>query len=120
MVSQSGDGWEAEVLRARDERLAKLRGQEALVQEVSAILFAADPIGINDEENTDEYDPEAQSIVLRLPTVTSVLDLQVVCHEEFTRWFSADQAGPLERYASIARDIWAAAARAGEGGLGRV
>ena len=28
-------------------------------------------------------------------------------HEEFCRWFDADQAGPLEDYERIGRDIWA-------------
>jgi hypothetical protein len=104
------DEWE-EAARAREARRRNATGEEALVLEVSAILFAADPIGINLETNLDEYDPEAQSIVTRLPEAASAQDLQSICVEEFTHWFAADLAGPVERYEAIARDIWDAAAR---------
>ncbi|MCP3975933.1 MAG: hypothetical protein GY720_15740 [bacterium] len=77
--------------------------------EVSAILFRHDPIGINFEDNTDEYDAEADSIVLRLvsaPAIDSVATVQVVVHQEFVSWFDAQMAGPRERYLGMSREIW--------------
>ena len=78
----------------------------ALIARVEALLFAADPIGINFETNTDEYNPEAVSIIARREEFESVDALQRVVHEEFVRWFDADTAGPIERYRSIAAQIW--------------
>ena len=87
---------------------AKLRREYGdLYERVSSLLFAADPIGINFEHNTDEYDIEVDTILPRLRTCTSAVDVQKVVHEEFCRWFDADSAGGVERYEQIGRDIWA-------------
>jgi hypothetical protein len=114
MEENVDDEWAAiaeDVGRAREARRQAVGRKEDLVREVSAILFAHDPIGINFETNTDEYDAEAQSIVLRLPEAASAHDLQRICLLEFTRWFSSDMAGTLARYEEIAKEIWGAAER---------
>jgi hypothetical protein len=77
-----------------------------LFDELLAILFRHDPMGINFEDNTDEYSPEVRTILPRLRECKSVEDTCRVIHEEFARWFSGD-AGPAERYAPIAADVWA-------------
>jgi hypothetical protein len=96
----------------RDKILAErkeLRRQYGeLYDRLSRLLFAADPIGINFDDNTDEYEPEVGSILPRLRTCSSAGDVQKVVHEEFCRWFDADQAGPLDAYEKIGRDIWTA------------
>ncbi|MDN4471845.1 hypothetical protein [Demequina zhanjiangensis] len=102
--------WDRKVEAVRAESLARERalvGQEELVARVEELLFRHDPIGINFEENTDEYRAEAQTIVMRLPEAADVDDLRRIVHEEFVRWFDAQVAGPPERYAAIAREIWA-------------
>ena len=48
-----------EVRIHREERKRLSSSYKQLLNEVSAILFRHDPIGINFEYNTDEYDPEA-------------------------------------------------------------
>jgi biotin-(acetyl-CoA carboxylase) ligase len=89
-----------------------------LVSRVSSLLFDADPIGINFEANTDEYDAEAASIVRRLHEAGSVEALQQIIHEEFVRWFDQATAGPLERYRPIAESIWSLSASVeSDGGL---
>jgi hypothetical protein len=52
--------------REREERKQRVVGHEEIVGRVSALLFAADPVGINFDDNTDEYDLEAEMIVIRL------------------------------------------------------
>jgi hypothetical protein len=64
-----------------------------LFDSIVALLFRNDPIGINFEDNTDEYDPEARTILPRLPTCKSSADVLRVVHEEFTRWFDPQQQG---------------------------
>ena len=84
-----------------------LRGDDGeLYDRVSSILFEEDPIGINFGENTDEYEPEADTIVPRLKSCHTAGEVQAVVYEEMVRWFDAT-AGPAERYATIAARIWA-------------
>jgi hypothetical protein len=68
----------------------------------SSSRFYDDPIGLNFETNTDEYRPEAQSIVIRLPEATSRDEVRRIVHEEFVRWFDPQTAGPVERYGTRA------------------
>jgi hypothetical protein len=91
---------------ARAERERVLVGQKDLVSRVEALLFSEDPIGINFDTNADEYRPEAQTIVIRLPEATSSDDVQRIVHEEFVRWFDRQLAGPVERYRVVAESIW--------------
>ena len=88
------------------DRRSAARTHNELIARVEALLFAADPIGINFETNADEYNPEAVSIIARRGEFESVDALQRVVHEEFVRWFDANTAGPIERYRSIAAQIW--------------
>jgi hypothetical protein len=71
--------------RALKERA--MREQPALVLAVSEILFRHDPAGINFGDNTNEYDPEAGSIVARLHECADADDVRRVVGEEFVRWF---------------------------------
>lgn len=98
------------VLRTREEIDAEARRVRAeygaLFYDVAAIFFRHDPIGINFEDNTDEYEPEARTILPRLKTCHSPDDVLTVIHEEFQRWFEPDIAGPREHYSDIANDVW--------------
>ena len=103
--------WAASVTTERDrlqaERKALRREYGALYENISKLLFAWDPKGINFGDNTDEYEPEVGTIVPRLRTCASAEDVQRVVYEEFQRWFGVDEAGVLETYERIGRDIWA-------------
>lgn len=97
--------------RTREEILRERRQLKAeygqLFDSVSALLFRHDPIGIAFENPcTDEYDPEVGTILPRLKNCKSLDDACRVVHEEFVHWFDADTAGPQERYAEIAEQIW--------------
>jgi hypothetical protein len=96
--------------RTREEILEERRRLKAeygdLFDAVAALLFLHDPAGINFEENTDEYEPEAGSILSQLSKCESERDVQRVVHEEFVRWFDAVTASPTERYSEIASEIW--------------
>jgi hypothetical protein len=72
-----------------------------------ALLFEVDPAGINFETNTDEYEPEVDTILPRLEGNQTVDDLQRLIHEEFVRWFAVERAGPPTKYSSIARRLYA-------------
>jgi len=91
---------------AKVDRERALMGREDLVSRVEALLFYDDPIGLNFGTNLDEYRPEAQTIVIRLPEATSQADVQRIVYEEFVRWFDRQIAGSFERYRAIAGYIW--------------
>ncbi|MCB9668110.1 MAG: hypothetical protein H6734_01420 [Alphaproteobacteria bacterium] len=77
-----------------------------LWDEVSNILFEHDPIGINFGRNTDEYEPEVQTILPRLVACATPEEAQRVIFEEFEKWFGVGHAGPIERYDRLARRVW--------------
>jgi hypothetical protein len=92
-----------EIIAERQRLKAEYRG---LFDEVSALLFRLDPIGINFECNTDEYEPEVGTILPLLRSCSSAEDVRRIVHQEFVRWFGADSAGPEEHYSNIATEIW--------------
>src|SRR5262249_46858932 len=81
-----------EVSLHQAERKRLSSSYKQLLNDVSAILFRHDPIGINFEDNTDEYDPEAGTILPRLRRDLSVEQMTAIVHEEFVRWFEPETA----------------------------
>lgn len=95
--------WVEDARQKRDELKKK---HPELFAEVSRILFTSDPVEMNFDENTDEYDPEAGTIIPRLSSCRSAEDVKKVVHEEFVRWFGEATAGPEKRYAKPSEEIW--------------
>jgi hypothetical protein len=93
-----------EEVEADTRRLKAKYGE--LFDSVAEILFRNDPIGINFEDNTDEYEPETRTILPRLKTCQSSEDVLTMVHEEFQSWFDPDTAGARDRYAIIADEVW--------------
>jgi hypothetical protein len=88
-------------------RHKELRERYAVAYDrLSKILFTEDPVGINFEENTDEYEPEVGTILPRLGHCRSVDAVRRIVHEEFVKWFDVVTAGPPEKYQTVARRIW--------------
>ena len=64
------------------------------------------PIGINFENNTDEYEPEVRTILPRLRTCANSDEVVAVVLEEFQKWFGPEIAGSKENYHSLSKEIW--------------
>jgi hypothetical protein len=96
--------------RTREEILESRRRLKAeygaLFDSVSALLYRHDPIGINFEDNPDEYELEASTILPRLRSCQRLEDVHKVVCAEFVRWFDAETAGPPEQYEEVASEIW--------------
>jgi hypothetical protein len=82
------------VIGMTDRKLLKQR-YGAVFDAVAALLFEADPMGINFDESTDEYELETGTILPRLAGAKSVDDVQTIIYAEFCRWFAnrAQQSG---------------------------
>lgn len=93
-----------EQIELENNRLKAEYGE--LFDSVADILFQHDPIGINFEDNTDEYYPEVRTILPRLKDCHSAQDVTSVVHEEFVRWFEPETAGPKDRYQLPSEEIW--------------
>ena len=99
----------AEWLQARaEERLRVKEEYGQLFSEVATIFFEHDPLGVNYETNTDEYDGEAGSILARIKEAESVSDIRRIVYEELAAWFHKDMVGKEERYDALANEIWVA------------
>ena len=88
------------------ERDAIKRQYGALFSSISDALFKADPVSINFETNTDEYEPEAGTIIPRLCSAKSAEGVQSIVHEEFCTWFDPIIAGPRDKYAFVSTEVW--------------
>ncbi len=76
------------------------------LKDILVILAKHDPVGIIFESNYDEYEPEAKSIIERIPEMIDESSVQKIVHEEFVRWFDNDVAGSIDKYSQVASDIW--------------
>jgi hypothetical protein len=83
-------------IEAENRKAIRLEYPE-LFDALSSLLFKVDPIGINFETNTDEYEPEVGTIIPRLKIARSEADVQMIVHEEFCRWFDRKTAGAGKR-----------------------
>jgi hypothetical protein len=90
-----------------EKRKALRREYGTLFDTLAKLLFDSDPIGINFETNTDEYEPEVGTIIPRLKHATSENEVRQLVYEEFCRWFDAETAGPIDGYTDIASEVWA-------------
>lgn len=99
-----------------DDSLVSQRLDHDEVDQVAALLFDADPAGINFGSNIDKYLTEAAIVVAALPLATGVDDVTNLLHRVFTMWFDADIAGPVEKYRPVAAEIWNAWRRRADDG----
>ena len=67
-------------------------------------------MGINFVDNTDEYDPEVDTILPRLKESKNPKDVNLIVREEFAKWFDKTDAEKIAPsiYESIADEIWEA------------
>ena len=83
--------------------------RQVLAEAVARAIDDADPLGLlASGAPADEYASEIGTILRRIPGANGVEDVVVILHEEFSRWFGADTAGPRQAYAGAASRIWEA------------
>jgi hypothetical protein len=111
LAEPTSEAWEAVTERARMDMEARRRALTPLadvVGKISAALLEEDPVDLGKGIDADEYDSEAETIVLRLAdrrSVASEDEVLRIVHEEFVRWFGADLAGTPDRFESVAAAV---------------
>jgi hypothetical protein len=107
--SEDDKGFPPEVVaKAKADKAAReaIRANDPhLFDKISECLFTNDPMGINSETNTYEYEPEVGTIIPRLAFCSSEQDVHNVVYEEFCTWFG-DSAGKKENYSKVSTEIW--------------
>jgi len=110
IMPTSDDEFSPEVVerlnQARSARAAVRANDPDFFLAVSSAMFKHDIVGINFDDNTDEYDAEAGTVIPRLASCSSVEDVACVLHEEFLAWFGAETAGEVLVYRALASEIW--------------
>lgn len=75
---------------------------------VAVILLRYDPMRIKCGDNSDEYAPEAKTIMSRIDQAVDTSGLKTIIIEEFQHWFDVDltqrmQASVLD---DLVQEIW--------------
>jgi hypothetical protein len=81
-----------------------------LLKEVSSILFESDPMCLNFDNNVDEYDPEAVSIISELSEAQSPEDVADIVIVQFRNWFDCDLSPykDNDKFTRMSKRIWLA------------
>jgi hypothetical protein len=83
------------------------RRYQELVAAVERAINEADPIGLlGTGAPSDEYGPEIGTILPRLTNAQRLDDVTNALHDEFSRWFGEETAGPRQAYEAPAGQIW--------------
>lgn len=93
--------------RLREEQRRIKDEYSGLYEKVEALVFRHDPIGINFEENTDEYELETSLLLSRLRTCRSAADVTRMVHKVFEECFGYVEARAERFYEPIGAEIWA-------------
>ena len=84
---------------AEPRRVARKRFQaqyRALYEEVLEILLQIDPLGVHQQDNTDELVPETASILARLRDARLAEDVEQIIQEELRRWYGRRRMAHLD------------------------
>ena len=93
------------IKKETEKNIQNQGNQTILFKKIAEILFKYDPMNINFEFNSDEYEPEAGTILSILSFCSTQEDARKAIHEEFIRWFNGD-VGEEITYDVIAKEIW--------------
>jgi hypothetical protein len=89
---------------SREYRKRLKQEYEGLFVDLSKYLFEVDPVGVNYEINSDEYDPEVGTILPRIVDLDTVDEIASILREEFNRWFG-DPTIYRSTYEDLAADM---------------
>ena len=84
-----------------------MHGFRDISHEISALLFATDPLNLNIGPNLSEYDNEARAILANLFRCQSEEDVLTFVYRAFCDRAGQERAGAKSRFSKVAGQIWA-------------
>jgi hypothetical protein len=81
--------------RIREARKRTKNEFAAAYESISSLLFEIDPMGISFEFNTDEYEPEVDTILPRIKDLNERTEIELVVREEFGKWFGNESTADI-------------------------
>ena len=115
LLARRREAKQARLANAKHHRDLWKSQYKDLFAEMSAAFFEIDPVGVNFDTNSDEYEFEVGSVLPRLMYAGSVSDVDEILKDEFSFWFdrfSFDRAR-VSGLAERVWDIWLAHGRPG-------
>ncbi len=90
------------------EREAIVERFDPMFNGVRGVLCHHNPMqfGVELPREYKMYDSQVQGILARRPDVRSRQEVLRTVHEEFGRWIVPEIVGEMQRYSSIAQDVW--------------
>ena len=93
----------------REQKNAARQRYDTLVDVVTRVINAADPLGLLALEcPPDEYSPEVGTIVPRVVMAANPDEVKSILSEEFDRWFGQGSVPRAETFDAPAHAIWQA------------
>ena len=90
-----------------DYRKKRVKEYSEAFDKVSMVLFEHDPIGLNFDDNVDEYELEAGMVVSQFSKANSVDELETIILKIFVECFDEELATrKREVYQLIAKEVW--------------
>ncbi|KND47071.1 MAG: hypothetical protein AB199_01425 [Parcubacteria bacterium C7867-004] len=90
-----------------DYRKKRVKEYSEAFDKVSMVLFEHDPIGLNFDDNVDEYELEAGMVMNRFPKANNIDELATIIFEVFVECFDKELATrKREVYQQIAKEVW--------------
>lgn len=77
-----------------------------LIIELRSVFNKFDPIGIQEDENFDEYNPEIKAILSKTRKGMNMVQLQELIYNVFVSWFDEETAGNKEEYENLTREVY--------------
>lgn len=104
---------ESQFSRADQTKLLKGEFGE-LFDNLAALFYEADPMWLNEGDNSDVYEAELTTILLRLTPSCSLQDVENIVYSEFCSWFGDSESDPAtvavigtrEIYKPISATVW--------------
>jgi hypothetical protein len=77
----------------------------ALFEDLSALLYQLDPVGLNYGINPDEYEPEVGTILPRVMELETASEIASIVREEFEVWFGSGTRVENATYEELGAEV---------------
>jgi hypothetical protein len=97
--------WDYEKETVEQYRVRRIKERGPIFNSICEILFQCDPVGLNFDENIDEYEGEAILIEKELNKIKNINDLSEIINSIFTQQFT-EKIGSENKYKQVVNEIW--------------